>query len=146
MTSVTHQFGITEAPAFSKACLLAQEKHILLEKEFHHMTDVGIIRTSSSPPVSTLHMQSKKQQNSSSTIITDDPIWELHLIVISDQTSTTWEPCRKVRLSIRNSTWLKCATEFLWSQMSFLTCLSLLPLNPKNFCVCFWLDRSCPNF
>ncbi|CAH8608971.1 unnamed protein product [Schistosoma mattheei] len=62
-SNVTHHITTTGPPVFSKARRLAPEKLRLAKNEFDHMMDLGIIRPSSSPYASPLHMVPKKDSN-----------------------------------------------------------------------------------
>ncbi|CAH8578282.1 unnamed protein product [Schistosoma bovis] len=62
-SNVTHHITTTGPPVFSKARRLAPEKLRLAKNEFDHMIDLGIIRPSSSPYASPLHMVPKKDSN-----------------------------------------------------------------------------------
>ncbi|TNN11539.1 Retrovirus-related Pol polyprotein, partial [Schistosoma japonicum] len=59
----THYITTTSQPVFSKARRLAPEKSRIAKNELDYMIDLGIIRPSSSPWLSPLHMAPKKDSN-----------------------------------------------------------------------------------
>ncbi|TNN15986.1 Pol polyprotein, partial [Schistosoma japonicum] len=62
-SNVTQHITTTGQPVFSEARRLAPEKLRIAKNEFDHIIDLGIIRPSSSPWSSPLHMVPKKDSN-----------------------------------------------------------------------------------
>jgi cleavage and polyadenylation specificity factor subunit 1 len=62
-TKVMHHIVTTGPPVFSRPRRLASDKLIIARAEFEHMLQLGIIRPSSSPWASPLHMVAKKASN-----------------------------------------------------------------------------------
>ncbi|CAE1265056.1 unnamed protein product [Acanthosepion pharaonis] len=60
--STVHRIRTTEQPVYSKLRRLAPDKYKIARAEFQHMLDLGIIRPSSNPYASPLHMVTKAQQ------------------------------------------------------------------------------------
>lgn len=62
-SNVTHHITTTGQPVFSKARQLALKKLRIVENEFDHVIDSGIIHLYSSPSLSSLHMVLIKDNN-----------------------------------------------------------------------------------